>query len=56
MRLVPVLLLVVGIALHGVRILAHDEDPQRGTAFATFATVDIGATRQVLITEPGPEG
>ena len=49
----PVALLVLGIAVHGVRIEAFHEDPQRGTAFAMFATVDIGANRRVVATAPG---
>ena len=48
-------MLLVGIAVHGYRIEAHDEDPQRGSAFAMFATVDIGATRRVVATAPGDE-
>lgn len=51
-RLLPVVLLILGIAVHGVRIEAYNEDPQRGSAFAMFATVDIGATRRVLVTVP----
>lgn len=52
-QLLPVALLILAIAVHGVRIEVYDEDPQRGSAFAMFATVDIGATRQVLATVPG---
>lgn len=53
MQLLPVALLVLAIAAHGIRIEAHDQDPQRGSAFAMFATIDIGATRRVLATVPG---
>jgi hypothetical protein len=52
-QFLPVALLVLGIAVHGVRIVAYDEDPQRGSAFAMFATADIGTTRRVLATVPG---
>lgn len=52
-QLLPVALLILVIAVHGVRIEAYDEDPQRGSAFAMFATVDIGVTRRVLATVPG---
>ena len=41
----PVSLLLLGISIHGVRIIENDEDPQRGSAFAMFATVDIGGLR-----------
>ena len=50
LRLLPVALLLAGIAFHGIKILAFDDDPQRGSAFAMFASVDIGATRRVLAT------
>ena len=53
LQFLPVVLLLLGIAIHGYRILAHDVDPQRGSAFAMFSTVDIGATRRVLATVPG---
>lgn len=46
-------MLILVIAVHGTRIEVYDEDPQRGSAFAMFATVDIGATRRVLATVPG---
>lgn len=52
-QFLPVALLLTGIAIHGVRIVAFDEDPQRGSAFAMFASVDIGATRAVRVTGPG---
>lgn len=52
-QFLPVALLLTGIAIHGVRIVAFDEDPQRGSAFAMFASVDIGATREVRVSEPG---
>ena len=52
-RLLPVALLILAIAVHGVRIGAYDADPQRGSAFAMFSTIDIGATRRVLATVPG---
>lgn len=55
-RLLPVALLVTGIGVHGVRIIAQHEDAQRGTAFAMFASVDIGATRKVEATGVGPGG
>lgn len=46
----PVGLLLVGIIVDGGRILAFDEDPQRGSAFAMFASVDISRSRAVLAT------
>lgn len=46
-------LLVVFIIIHGFRIVTVDEDPQSGSAFAMFATVDVGATRQVAASFPG---
>lgn len=52
-RFLPVGLLLIGIAIHGVRIVAFDEDPQRGSAFAMFASIDLGATREVRVTRPG---
>ena len=52
-RLLPVGLLILLIAIHGFRIQAYNEDPQGGSAFAMFSTVDIGATRRVLATVPG---
>jgi len=52
-RFVPVGLLVLGIAVQGVRIVALQDDPQQGTAFAMFATVDIGTNRRVVATVPG---
>lgn len=52
-RFLPVGLLVLGIAVQGVRIVALQDDPQRGTAFAMFATVDIGTNRRVVATVPG---
>lgn len=52
-QFLPVALLLTGIAIHGVRVVAFDEDPQRGSAFAMFASVDIGATREVRVSEPG---
>ena len=52
-RFVPVGLLVLGIAVQGVRIVTLHDDPQRGTAFAMFATVDIGTNRRVVATVPG---
>lgn len=52
-RLLPVALLLLGIAVHGVQIVAFDNDPQRGSAFAMFATIDVGATRSVQATVPG---
>lgn len=48
--LVPVALLLGSIAFHGYQVVAHEDDPQRGGAFAMFATVDIGAIRKVLAT------
>jgi hypothetical protein len=50
LRWLPVALLAVGIAVSGLRIVAHDDDPQRSTAFAMFARVDIAANRRVLVT------
>lgn len=49
----PVALLLTGISVHGALIVDRDEDPQRGSAFAMFGTVDIGATRRVRATTPG---
>ena len=49
----PVALLLLGVAVHGVRIIVHDVDSQRGSAFAMFSTADIGATRRVVATAPG---
>jgi len=51
-QFLPVALLLTAIAIHGVRIVAFDEDPQRGSAFAMFASVDIGATREVRVSVP----
>ena len=48
--LLPVALLLLVIAFHGFQIVAHEDDPQRGGAFAMFATVDVGATRKVVAT------
>lgn len=45
---IPVLLLVGLILFHGYRVIALEDDPQRGGAFAMFATIDIGATRTVI--------
>ncbi len=53
LQLLPVALLIAGIAVHGFRIEAYDEDPQRGSGFAMFATADVGSTRTVLATVPG---
>ncbi len=53
LRWLPLVLLSLGIAVHGFRVIAHHEDPQRGTAFAMFATIDIGANRRVVATSPG---
>ena len=53
LRFLPVALLILGITVHGARIVTYDEDPQRGTAFAMFATVDVGSTRRVIATAPG---
>ena len=44
----PVVLLLSVIAFHGYQVVVLEDDPQRGGAFAMFATVDIGATRKVL--------
>ena len=52
LRWLPVALLVGGIAVSGVRIVVYEDDPQRSTAFAMFATVDIAANRRVLVTVP----
>jgi hypothetical protein len=52
LRWLPTALLVGGIAVSGFRIVAYDDDPQRSTAFAMFATVDIAANRRVLVTVP----
>ncbi len=49
-RVLPVALLLVAITVHGLRIELRGEDPQRGSAFAMFSTVDIGATRRVIAT------
>ena len=46
----PLALVVAIVGYHGFEIVAHDDDPQRSGAFAMFATVDIGATRQVIAT------
>jgi hypothetical protein len=56
LRWLALALLLAGIVLHGIQVVAHDEDPQRGSAFAMFATVDIGATRRVLATVPEEPG
>jgi hypothetical protein len=50
----PIVLLVGLIAFHGYQVVALDDDPQRGGAFAMFATIDVGATRKVIAT--GGEG
>lgn len=47
----PVVLLVALIAFHGYQVVALEDDPQRGGAFAMFATIDIGATRTVIVTD-----
>ena len=49
----PVGLLLAAIVVHAVRIEQYDADPQRGSAFAMFSTVDIAATRRVIATVPG---
>lgn len=49
----PVALLLTSIGYHGYQVVAHEDDPQRGGAFAMFATIDIGATRKVLVTTDG---
>ena len=49
-------LLVGGVVVSGFRIIAFEDEPQRGTAFAMFATVDIAANRRVLVTVPGQPG
>ena len=49
----PVGLLLAAIVVQGVRIEQYNADPQRGSAFAMFSTVDIGATRRVIATAPG---
>jgi hypothetical protein len=46
----PVLLLLGLIAFHGYQVVALEDDPQRGGAFAMFATIDIGATRKIIAT------
>ncbi|GAA5137225.1 hypothetical protein GCM10023339_77240 [Alloalcanivorax gelatiniphagus] len=46
----PVALLLAVIAFHGYQVVVLEDDPQRGGAFAMFATIDIGATRKVLAT------
>jgi len=46
----PVVLLLSVIAFHGFRVVAENDDPQRGGAFAMFSTIDIGATRKVVAT------
>jgi hypothetical protein len=51
----PVLLLVGLILFHGYRVIALEDDPQRGGAFAMFATIDIGATRTVIATSDDGE-
>jgi hypothetical protein len=48
---VPVVLLVGLIAFHGYQVVALEDDPQRGGAFAMFATIDVGATRKVIATD-----
>src|SRR5690606_8633447 len=53
LRYLPVTLLLLGIMVHAVQIEVLDEDPQRGSAFAMFATVDVGASRRVVATSPG---
>lgn len=50
LRYLPLALLLAAIAAHGVQIVAYDSDPQRSGAFGMFATVDIGATRRVIVT------
>jgi hypothetical protein len=52
LRFLPVAMLLLAITVHGVRIVTIEDDPQRGSAFAMFATVDIGATRRVVATVP----
>ena len=52
LRWLPVALFVGGIAVSGFRIVAFEDDPQRSTAFAMFATVDIASNRRVLVTVP----
>jgi hypothetical protein len=46
----PVVLLIGLITFHGYQVVALEDDPQRGGAFAMFATIDIGATRTVIAT------
>ncbi|PKH44113.1 hypothetical protein CXG46_00680 [Nocardioides alpinus] len=48
--MVPVALLLCSIAVHGFQIVAHEDDPQRSGAFAMFSTIDIGATRKIVVT------
>ena len=55
-RLLPVTLLLVGVAVHGYRVIALHDDPQRGTAFARFATVDIAANRHLVVTAADDPG
>jgi hypothetical protein len=46
----PVVLLLGLIIFHGYQVVALEDDPQRGGAFAMFATIDIGATRRIIAT------
>jgi hypothetical protein len=50
LTLVPVVLLLCSVAFHGFQIVVHEDDAQRSGAFAMFATVDIGATRKIIVT------
>lgn len=56
LRLLPAVLLLGAIGIHGVRIVRDHEDPQAGTAFAMFGSVDGAATRRVLVEVPGRSG
>ena len=50
LTVLPTALLLGLIAFHGYQVVVHEDDPQRGGAFAMFATIDIGATRKVIAT------
>jgi hypothetical protein len=53
--LAPALLVLV-IAVDGVRIVAQDASPQAGSAFAMFATSDVAGTRRVVATTGATAG
>jgi len=53
LRFLPLAILLVGIGVHGALVVTLDDDPQRGSAFAMFSTIDFGSTRRVVSVAPG---